>query len=156
MGSPAIPKLGKIGTQQDSRCYLALFACRTASGRDIGLVLVLRWYLVDRGCSHCGRCLVMYGLICHFWLAIAIWSTLDRVSNLLHLLMNELILFSTRFYIILLIFCLIWGQFCSSEISLQKSPPDIDERMNFCSKLHKTILLFGKSFQKSLSLILNE
>ena len=32
MGSPAIPKLGTIGTQQDSRCYLALFACRMASG----------------------------------------------------------------------------------------------------------------------------
>ena len=37
-GSPAIPKLGTIGTQQDSRCYLALFACRAASGLNIGLV----------------------------------------------------------------------------------------------------------------------
>ena len=31
MGSPAIPKLGKTGTQQDSKCYLALFACQVAS-----------------------------------------------------------------------------------------------------------------------------
>ena len=38
MGSPAIPKLGTIGTQQDSRCYLALFACQVASGLNIGLV----------------------------------------------------------------------------------------------------------------------
>ena len=30
-GSPAIPKLGKTGTQQDSKCYLALFACQVAS-----------------------------------------------------------------------------------------------------------------------------
>ena len=50
MGSPAIPKLGKIGTQQDSRCYLALFACRTASGwhrTGDGAVLVPRgsWVL---------------------------------------------------------------------------------------------------------------
>ena len=37
-GSPAIPKLGTIGTQQDSRCYLALFACQAASGLNIGVV----------------------------------------------------------------------------------------------------------------------
>ena len=63
MGSPAIPKLEKIGTQQDSRCYLALFTCRTASGWDVGLVLVPCWYFVVHGCLHCGRTLVMYGLI---------------------------------------------------------------------------------------------
>ena len=60
MGSPAIPKLGKIGTQQDSRCYLALFACRIASGSDIGLVL----------CA---------GLVPHSSWVLALWSLFAAV-----------------------------------------------------------------------------
>ena len=106
MGSPAIPKLGKIGTQQDSRCYLALFTCRMVSGWDVGLVLVTCWYLVVRGCLHCGRTLVMYGLICQFLLAIAL-NLLIFVSWSWDILLT-LCLLETN----LLINCCFEKQFC--------------------------------------------
>ena len=72
MGSPAIPKLGTIGTQQDSRCYLALFACQAASGLNIGLVLGAR--LVP----HSSWVLALWSLFAGVWIE---WPFLHGRKN---------------------------------------------------------------------------